>query len=458
VGDGRFGTRGSLEELPPGSEPLVVAAGVYDHRSGLPRLLPGPLWTVLDLTARAGHDRRVLDLRTGVLLREQLGEDGALLRTVRFACPVSSGVMVLAAEGPVEQLGAGPPLRAPIEPHTAFAVMGDDPMLTRTASPRGAGIAAAASERHASVGGTRTLERIAAYVADPDTAPHPEAALPALRAARDAGVAVLLREQRMAWASRWADADIEIDGDPVVQQGVRLALFHLLTAVAGDGEAALGARGLSGHAYAGHVFWDADVFALPALAATLPAAARAMLQYRIARLPQARRRAEDAGLEGARFPWESADDGTEVTPPFVEWPSGGRIPVETRDRADHIVADVAWAAWQYVGWTGDTAFLDGPGRELITETARYWASRVRLDADGAGHLDGVVGPDEYHAPVDDNAFTNVMARWNLRRGAELVGGPEAGRGGRSRRPWWTATTRPAACMSSTPGSSGSSRW
>jgi trehalose/maltose hydrolase-like predicted phosphorylase len=431
VGDGHYGTRGSLEELPTGSEPLVAAAGVYEHESGLPRLLPGPLWALLKLSPWAsgdeGHDRRVLDLRTGVLVREHLDEDGVRLRTVRFAALSRPGVMVLSAEGPEKKLRPGPPLRAPIEPHVAFDVDGGDPLLARTASRRGGGIVAAASQRHGSEGELRTLERIAAYVADPDSAPRAERALRALHTAQGAGASLLLREQRMAWAARWEDADIEVDGDPVVQLGVRLALFHLLTSVGGDGEAALGARGLSGHAYAGHVFWDADVFALPVLAAIHPAAARAMLQYRIARLPQARRRAEEAGHDGARFPWESADDGTEVTPPFVDWPGGGRIPVETRDRAEHIVADVAWAAWQYAAWTGDTAFLDGPGRDLLTEGARYWASRVRIDANGVGHLDGVVGPDEYHAPVDDNAFTNVMARWNLRRAAALVEGHEAHR-------------------------------
>jgi trehalose/maltose hydrolase-like predicted phosphorylase len=85
-----------------------------------------------------------------------------------------------------------------------------------------------------------------------------------------------------------------------------------------------------------------------------------------------------------------------------------------------VVADVAWAAHRYGTWTGDPAFLAGPGRDLLADTARYWASRVRLDGDGRAHLDAVMGPDEYHPVVDDNAYTNVMARWNLRRAAELV--------------------------------------
>jgi trehalose/maltose hydrolase-like predicted phosphorylase len=96
------------------------------------------------------------------------------------------------------------------------------------------------------------------------------------------------------------------------------------------------------------------------------------------------------------------------------------IPIRTGQHEEHIVADVAWSAAQYAAWTGDAAFLTGPGRDLVLECARYWASRARRDADGRAHIYGVMGPDEYHEVVDDNAFTNVMARWNLRFGAELL--------------------------------------
>jgi len=104
------------------------------------------------------------------------------------------------------------------------------------------------------------------------------------------------------------------------------------------------------------------------------------------------------------------------------------IPIRTGQLEIHISACVPWAAMDYVDWTGDHAFAAGPGRTLLIETARFWASRIRADVDGA-HIYGVIGPDEYHEPVDDNAFTNVMARWTLRRAAaaaesEPVGGDE----------------------------------
>jgi trehalose/maltose hydrolase-like predicted phosphorylase len=168
------------------------------------------------------------------------------------------------------------------------------------------------------------------------------------------------------------------------------------------------------------VFWDGDVFVLPVIAAIRPVAARAMLEYRIRRLPAARAAAHAEGLGGARFPWESALDGTDVTPRSARGRHGELIPISTGEHEEHIVAAVAWAAHEYAAWVGDPAFLKGPGGDLLLDTARYWASRARVDRDGAAHLYGLMGPDEYHEIVDDNAYTNVMARWNMRQAAQLV--------------------------------------
>jgi trehalose/maltose hydrolase-like predicted phosphorylase len=210
---------------------------------------------------------------------------------------------------------------------------------------------------------------------------------------------------------------------------VRFALFHLMGSAGEAGEAAVGARGLTGPAYRGHVFWDGDVFVLPFLAATHPPAARAMLEYRLRRLDAARAAAKALGRAGVRFPWESAGSGVDVTPSHAYDHAGHVVPIRTGELEEHIVADIAWAASFYLDWTGDAEFATGPGRELLIESARYWASRIRVDGKGRGHIYGVIGPDEYHEPVDDNAFTNVMARWNLRRAAALACGsvPDAER-------------------------------
>jgi trehalose/maltose hydrolase-like predicted phosphorylase len=130
--------------------------------------------------------------------------------------------------------------------------------------------------------------------------------------------------------------------------------------------------------------------------------------------------AREAGLRGAWFPWESAADGRDVTPPWIAGPDAYPIRVWTGERELHVVADIAWAAQEYVAWSGDRAFAAGEGRLLPIETARFWASRVDRDPDGTVHLRGVMGPDEYHEFVDDNAYTNIMARWNLRAAARAA--------------------------------------
>ena len=152
-----------------------------------------------------------------------------------------------------------------------------------------------------------------------------------------------------------------IDGDDDLQLAIRFALFHLIGSTASEGEAAVGARGLTGPGYRGHVFWDTDVFVLPFLAATHPPAARAILEYRIRRLPAALRTARSLGLAGARFPWESARDGVDVTPASARDATGKVVRIRTGESEEHIVADVAWAASTYVDWTGDNSFAAGPG-------------------------------------------------------------------------------------------------
>jgi trehalose/maltose hydrolase-like predicted phosphorylase len=418
LADGRFGTRGAREEDGAGSAPLTLAAGVYHDPGAGTTLLPGPVWTGLDAAPPGGPDHRELDLQGGVLRRTWRTANGAILRTVRFASLARPGVVGLRADGPAGALGAGRALLDPGKGTSFEEGRHGDIAWARTRSAAGGGITAAACQ-HTTAGG-RGVERLAVYLADPGRAPPPEAAVERLREVATVGFDRLLAEHRAAWAVRWADAEVAIHGDPATELAVRFALFHLLASATGQGEAAVGARGLTGPVYAGHVFWDADVFVLPVLAAVHPAAARAMLEYRIRRLGPARELAAAQGRAGARFPWESAADGTEVTPLWMIDRQGNRVRVRTGELEEHIVADVAWGACRYADWTGDTAVLDGPGRGLVLEGARYWASRVRRDQAGRAHIDGVIGPDEYHEEVDDNAFTNVMARWNLRRAAELA--------------------------------------
>jgi len=401
--DGRLGTRGDVAAGRTRGDAAVHMSGVYHDHGAESHLLMGPLWQSL---ATFGDGwQRTLDLRTGVLHHHgPAGEHNAML----FSCATRPGTGVLrcrrAAGDP------GPPLQAPAGSRARAQRVGSASWMRIGGDPGSIVAAAEQQQRPAS------HDRIAAYAGVAEGPAPEQLAIGPLREATRVGFDRLLNEHRRAWAQRWADCDVRLKGAPELQRAVRFALFHLLCAAPESGEAAVGARGLTGRAYRGHVFWDTDVYVLPFLAATRPAAARALLEYRIRRLPAAIRAARAQHGAGARFPWESAASGREVTPARVRDPRGELVPVLTGQREEHIVGDIAWAAACYIDWTGDTAFAQGAGGELITQAARWWASRIERDApSGLGHIRGVMGPDEYHEVVDDNAFTNALAAWNLRR-------------------------------------------
>lgn len=235
------------------------------------------------------------------------------------------------------------------------------------------------------------------------------------------GVKPPLAAHRRNWQEHWYASDVHIDGDDAAQKALRFACYHLISAAnAADEHASIGARALTGPAYKGHVFWDTEIFLLPFYTLTHPAAARALLMYRFHTLDAARAKARAKACRGAFFAWESADSGEDVTPSFAINPLGTVAPVVTGRQAVHISADIAWAAWQYWVATGDDDFLHRAGAELICECARFYASRVELGADGLFHLCRVIGPDEYHEAIDDNAYTNWMAQWTLQCAADLA--------------------------------------
>lgn len=421
LADGYVGWRGVPSVGHPSSPPLVVHSGIYDDGDGIEtRLFEGPVPTSLSGHLDGdGSLRRVLDLRAG-LLHEHLTNGAMSVRSIRFSPLTRRGLLVHRVQ--VHPHDSALPTRLLDAASTnvlAARANGDGSEWIQAGGvPGGMMAAARAIERVGSDGAVRT--QLTAWAAAPDSTPPVEHAVDRLPDAHPMLFDRLLEEHRAAWANRWADADVVVEGDDELQLAVRFALFHLMGAAADDGEAAVGARGLTGSGYRGHVFWDADSFTLPFLAATHPESARAMLEYRLRRLPAALDAAREVGRRGARFPWESARTGRDVTPPSARDRSGRLVPIRTGRLEDHIVADVAWAARCYVDWTGDDAFARGAGLPLFVETARYWASRIRVESDGLAHIYGVIGPDEYHEPVDDNSYTNVMARWNLREAAMLT--------------------------------------
>jgi alpha,alpha-trehalose phosphorylase len=229
----------------------------------------------------------------------------------------------------------------------------------------------------------------------------------ALASAKRTGFDGLLAEQRSYLDDFWAGADVEIDGDDELQQAVRFALFHTLQSAARAEKRAIPAKGLTGTGYDGHVFWDTEAYVLPVLTYTAPDAVRDALCWRHSTLDLANDRARQIGLGGAAFPWRTIR-GQECS---AYWPAG--------TAAFHVSGAVSEAAIRYLHGSGDDDFERETALELLVATARLWRSLGHHDSRGTFHIDGVTGPDEYSALVDDNAYTNLVASRNMRVAGEL---------------------------------------
>lgn len=250
-------------------------------------------------------------------------------------------------------------------------------------------------------------------------------ALKSLRDDETTGFDALATESAECWRERvWDRAPITIEGADFDQFVIRFAQYHMqLMTPAHDNRMNIGAKGLSGEGYKGHTFWDTEIFLLPYFIFTMPEIARSLEEYRYLSLPGAHAKAERNGYAGAQFPWESAwlDDG-EVTPEYMgtDIVTGQLIKVWSGFIEIHITADVAFGVWQYYQCTGDQDYMDKYGYELILDCAKFWNSRLEPGDDGKLHINDVVGPDEYKEHVNDNAFTNYMTRWNIRKAIEYA--------------------------------------
>jgi len=221
------------------------------------------------------------------------------------------------------------------------------------------------------------------------------------------GFSANLPYQKPRWPRLWQNSDIVIAGDPEAQQVTHANLFYLLSSTYPGSDHSIPPFGLSSNLYGGHIFWDAEVWMLPALIVQHPDYAKSIIDYRFKRLAQAKKNAKMHGFAGAEYPWESADTGEEMV--------GGEFAKER-----HITADVGWAAWQYYLWTGDKTYLKSEGWPILQATAEYWVSRVTKGADGKYHIKGVLSPDETAGVVDDDAWTNAVVQANLRAAAQAA--------------------------------------
>ena len=465
IGNGFLGSRGARDvgrgpawvsatpSLTPLSWPRSYIAGLYDTPDampGVPVLMPVPDWSrirvqVNGVTLR-GAARQSLDLRHSLLMAECEADPAVHLRSLRFISAADRAVAVQVVE-----IAARADCTITLEAWFDTAMVGLQQIETGAGfgawrgerSPLCAGIAAEAllwrgGQRVApagrgdlrwtwqavlNAGDCVQFERRVALAREVQTQAGAQAGAQAQAALTRTGIGwrALLDAHQSAWAARWQASEVRIDGDEQAARVLRFVVHHLSTAAnPADAGVSIGARGMTGDGYLGHVFWDTEIYMLPFFSLTWPEAARAMLRYRHARLAGARVKAAALGYRGAMFPWESADTGLEETPDSVTGADGRPAVVRTGHQEQHITADIAYAVWQHWLITGDTDFLRREAADILVETARFWASRVERAADKSCHISGVIGPDEFHEGVRDNAFTNEMARWNIARGLEVA--------------------------------------
>ena len=492
VGNGRSGTRGSLEEGHRGQLSGTFLGGVYDgHGVVVIDLVNAPDWldtavfvdgVRLDAdTATVVEHRRTLDLRDGVLTRTTVFEDDrghrTRLETVRCASMADRRLCALRVEVTPENHAAELVVETGIngdrrnleslpvfaegtvfEPETRWEKWARAKHLRETARSAGdddvylqmrtldtdveLGFLAAtvcsdapaersvrqSSERitertvhRGAAGATLRLDKLVAICTSRDPGepgPLPERCRAVLAAHAEGGFDAVVTGSRAVWERLWDACDCEVVGDERLTRALRFAVYHLLiTANPDDPTVNIGAKSLSGEGYRGHVFWDTEIFMLPFFILTQPDTADALLRYRHHTLDGARANSREYGTGGARFAWESADTGREECPQFTV---DGANRFWTREEEIHVSADVAYGIYRYVEATGDREFLRDVGAEVLFETSRFWVDRITPAADGSGYaLEQVMGPDEFHSHIDNNAFTNRLAQWHLRYAVDV---------------------------------------
>lgn len=284
------------------------------------------------------------------------------------------------------------------------------------------------------VGETLIVDKLVMMYTSRDTSTPRAVALQQHRALLDEHMEydVLLAKHEAAWNEYWQVSDIIIEGDDEAQRAIRYNLYQLrISASASDSRYSIAAKGLTGFGYRGHIFHDTEIFMLPYFTYVHPDIARLLLLYRYRLLPAARAKARHNGFEGAQFPWESTLDGNEATPDAIIHPESHELITVLNGHIElHITASIAYATWQYWQVSGDDDFMRNYGAEILISTALFWASRAEYHEDSEHserhekrqdyQITNVIGPDEWHEHVNNNAYTNYMARWNIQSALDAL--------------------------------------
>ncbi|MGN8646611.1 glycoside hydrolase family 65 protein [Gracilibacillus sp. HCP3S3_G5_1] len=243
-----------------------------------------------------------------------------------------------------------------------------------------------------------------------------EIGLKKIREVSHVGYEQIAKQSTKHWKQFWDKNRVVIASEQEMDQlAIDFAIYHIdIMTPKHNNKFSVAAKGLTGEGYKGHVFWDTEIFILPFYLYTNPTIAKQLLQYRYDRIPQAMKKAKANGYEGAQFPWESALTGEEETPTYaaINIKTGKRQKVASAMAEHHIVADIAFAVIQYYETTRDKEFMKNEGITLLEETSKFWISRA-TEEEGTLSIKNVIGPDEYTEFIDNNAYTNYMAYYNV---------------------------------------------
>ncbi|NMC47121.1 MAG: beta-phosphoglucomutase [Chloroflexi bacterium] len=277
-------------------------------------------------------------------------------------------------------------------------------------------------QTHLQAGQSLCIEKLVSVFTSRDTNRFKHSALEALNLAQTKGYEGLWEEHRSMWEKEWHECNVVIEGDDAAERAMRYSLFQLLIAAPRhDDRVSIAAKSLSGFGYRGHTFWDTEIFILPFFTFTYPEIASNLLRYRYHTLTGARKKAQEKGYEGACYAWESAASGEETTPRWAMLPDGGLVHIWCGDIELHITVDVVFAIYQYWQVTADDDFMINYGAEIVLDAARFWGSRVEWN-EGLNRfeINDVIGPDENHDHVNNNAYTNTLVRWNLEKALQIL--------------------------------------
>lgn len=232
----------------------------------------------------------------------------------------------------------------------------------------------------------------------------------------------LLEDHENEWERLWNLCDIDLPGRVRETRLLRLHIFHLLQTVSMNSielDVGVPARGLHGEAYRGHVFWD-EIFIFPFLNFRLPELTRSLLMYRYRRLGEARANAKKNGFSGAMYPWQSASNGEEQSQLIHLNPISGHWIPDLTFKQIHINSAIVFNIWQYFEASGDYIFLSHYGLEVSMEIAKFFGSKMKFNPEkGRYEILDVVGPDEFHTGINNNAYTNYMASWSIKVTVDL---------------------------------------